>query len=330
MSRAYLAFTAKGEALAHRLAEALPGSVSRCGGDVTLKGWTAEHFAQNEALIFVGAVGIAVRAIAPHCRSKAVDPAVVVVDEGGNFAVPLLSGHLGGANALARALAKACGAVPVITTATDVNGLFAVDLWAKAQNCAVLEPERIKCVSGALLAGQTVRYWSPWPVAGETPAGVKKADAPEAADFALTLTPQGEALHLVPRIGVLGVGCRRGTTAQQLEEAFAAFCAASGLSPAAVCAAASIDLKKDEPGLAAFCKAHGWPITFYPADELRAVPGQFTPSAFVASVTGVDNVCERSAVKASGGTLLLPKTAGGGVTLALAVRPFAPDWRTEQ
>ena len=330
MSRAYLAFTAKGEALAHRLAEALPGSVSRCGGDVTLKGWTTEHFAQDEALIFVGAVGIAVRAIAPHCRSKATDPAVVVVDEGGNFAVPLLSGHLGGANALARALAKACGAVPVITTATDVNGLFAVDLWAKAQNCAVLEPERIKHVSGALLAGQTVRYWSPWPVAGETPAGVKKADAPEAADFALTLTPQGEALHLVPRIGVLGVGCRRGTTARQLEEAFAAFCAASGLSPAAVCAAASIDLKKDEPGLAAFCKAHGWPITFYPADELRAVPGQFTPSAFVASVTGVDNVCERSAVKASGGMLLLPKTAGGGVTLALAVRPFAPDWRTEQ
>ena len=67
MSRAYLAFTAKGEALAHRLAEALPGSVSRCGGDVTLKDWTAEHFAQDEALIFVGAVGIAVRAIAPHC-----------------------------------------------------------------------------------------------------------------------------------------------------------------------------------------------------------------------------------------------------------------------
>ena len=326
-SKLYDPFTAKGEALAHRLAEALPGSVSRCGGDVTLKGWTAEHFAQDEALIFVGAVGIAVRAIAPHCRSKAADPAVVAVDEGGNFAV---SGHLGGANALARALAKACGAVPVITTATDVNGLFAVDLWAKAQNCAVLEPERIKRVSGALLAGQTVRYWSPWPVAGETPAGVKKADAPEAADFALTLTPQGEALHLVPRIGVLGVGCRRGTTAQQLEEAFAAFCAASGLSPAAVCAAASIDLKKDEPGLAAFCKVHGWPITFYPADELRAVPGQFTPSAFVASVTGVDNVCERSAVKASGGMLLLPKTAGGGVTLALAVRPFAPDWRTEQ
>ena len=331
MSRAYAAFTETGLALAETLARALPGPVTRCGhGGPSLAEWTAAAFAQNEALIFVGAVGIAVRAIAPFCRSKASDPAVVVVDECGHFAVPLLSGHLGGANDLARAIAALCGAVPVITTATDAHGLFAVDEWARHQNCRVLEPERIKTVSGKLLAGEPVLFWSEFPIAGPAPAGVNAAPAPEAADFALTLTPQGEALHLVPRIGVLGVGCRRGTTAQQLEEAFTAFCAASGLSPAAVCAAASIDLKKDEPGLAGFCKAHGWPITFYPADELRAVPGQFTPSAFVASVTGVDNVCERSAVKASGGTLLLPKTAGGGVTLALAVRPFAPDWRTEQ
>ena len=279
----------------------------------------------------MGAVGIAVRAIAPHCRSKAADPAVVVVDEGGNFAVPLLSGHLGGANALARALAKACGAVPVITTATDVNGLFAVDLWAKAQNCAVLEPERIKRVSGALLAGQTVRYWSPWPVAGEPPAGVEKTDAPEAADFALTLTPQGEALHLVPRIGVLGAGVPpRHDGAAAGRSLCGVLCRVRSQPGGGLRSRQHRPEKRMSRGLAEFCKAHGWPITFYPADELRAVPGQFTPSAFVASVTGVDNVCERSAVKASGGTLLLPKTAGGGVTLALAVRPFAPDWRTEQ
>lgn len=326
MSRAYLAFTAKGEALAHRLAETLPGSVSRCGGDVTLKGWTAEHFAQDEALIFVGAVGIAVRAIAPHCRSKAADPAVVVVDEGGNFAVPLLSGHLGGANALARALAKACGAVPVITTATDVNGLFAVDLWARAQNCAVLEPERIKRVSGALLAGKCVHFTADWPIQGTPPAGVQPA-AGGCADFALTLTPTGQALHIVPRIAVLGIGCRRGTTAEHLEAAFAAFCRESGLAPQGVAAAASIDLKWDEPGLAAFCQEHGWSMDFYTAAQLRAVPGSFTASGFVTSVTGVDNVCERAAVLASGGKLLLPKWARDGVTFAAALRPFAPDWR---
>ena len=325
MSRAYLAFTAKGEALTHRLTEALPGSVSRCGGDVTLKGWTAEHFAQDEALIFVGAVGIAVRAIAPHCRSKAADPAVVVVDEGGNFAVPLLSGHLGGANALARALAKACGAVPVITTATDANGVFAVDEWARHQNCAVLEPERIKKVSGALLAGRTVRFASDWPIAGSPPAGL--AEDAAAPELALTLCPAGDALHLVPRIGVLGVGCRRGTSADTLAEAFAAFCAQAGFAPQCIAAAASIDLKQNEAGLLAFCQSRGWPVEFFTAEQLRQAPGSFTPSAFVQSVTGVDNVCERAAVLAAGGPLVFHKFARTGVTFALAVRPFAPDWR---
>ena len=157
MNCAYLAFTAKGLALAQQLAQTCPGTVSRCGlGGVTLAGWTAQQFAAADALVFVGAAGIAVRAIAPHCQSKATDPAVVVLDECGRFAVPLLSGHLGGANDLACRLAAACGAVPVITTATDANGLFAVDEWAKKQNCAVWETPRIKFVSGALLAGKTV------------------------------------------------------------------------------------------------------------------------------------------------------------------------------
>lgn len=328
MSRAYLAFTEKGMALAHRLARALPGSVSRCGaGGVRLAEWTSTQFAQADALIFVGAVGIAVRAIAPHCKSKATDPAVVVLDECGRFAVPLLSGHLGGANALARALAEACGAIPIITTATDANGVFAVDEWAKAQGCAVLEPERIKLVSGALLAGHTVRLASDWPVQGTPPAGVDPARTPAEADFALTLSPAGDALHLVPRIGVLGIGCRRGTCAEQLEAAFADFCARHSLAPACIAAAASIDLKADEAGLLAFCRTHGWPITFYSAEQLRALPGPFTPSPFVQSVTGVDNVCERAAVLASGGCIRIPKQAGGGVTFALALCPYAPDWR---
>ena len=134
MTCAYLAFTSKGLALARKLAAAQPGDVARSGENgVTLANWTAAQFAQSDAIVFVGAVGIAVRAIAPHCRSKATDPAVVVLDECGRFAIPLLSGHLGGANDLARRLAKAYGAVPVITTATDANGVFAVDEWAKHQ-----------------------------------------------------------------------------------------------------------------------------------------------------------------------------------------------------
>lgn len=328
MTRAYLAFTAKGLALAQKLAAAYPGSVTRCGheaGQVHLADWTARQFAGSDALVFVGAVGIAVRAIAPHCQSKAQDPAVVVLDECGRFAVPILSGHLGGANDLARALAAVCGAVPVITTATDANGVFAVDEWAKHQNCTVLEPERIKKVSGALLAGRTVRFASDWPIAGSPPAGL--AEDAAAPELALTLCPAGDALHLVPRIGVLGVGCRRGTGADTLAEAFAAFCAQAGFAPQCIAAAASIDLKQNEAGLLAFCQSRGWPVEFFTAEQLRAAPGSFTPSAFVQSVTGVDNVCERSAVLAAGGTLVFHKYAHTGVTFALAVRPYAPDWR---
>lgn len=328
MTRAYLAFTETGLALAKRLSAALPGSVARCGQDgVSLAEWASAQFVQSDALIFVGAAGIAVRAIAPHCKSKTTDPAVVVVDECGRFAVPILSGHLGGANDLARAIAAVCGAVPVITTATDAHGIFAVDEWAKHQNCMVLEPERIKLVSGKLLAGQPVYYRADFPVMGTVPAGLFPADPPEKADFALTLCPAGQALHLVPRIGVLGIGCKWGTSVETLEAAFAAFCTRYSLAAQAVTAAASIDLKQNEPGLLAFCQARGWPVRFYSAAQLRNVPGQFTPSPFVQSVTGVDNVCERAAVLDAGGSLFYPKFACSGVTFALACRPFAPDWR---
>ena len=220
-----------------------------------------------------------------------------------------------------------CGAVPVITTATDAHGIFAVDEWAKHQNCMVLEPERIKLVSGKLLAGQPVYYRTDFPVTGTVPAGLFPADTPEKADFALTLCPTGQALHLVPRIGVLGIGCKRGTSADTLEAAFAAFCTRHSLAAQAVTAAASIDLKQNEPGLLAFCQARGWPVRFYSAAQLRSLPGQFTPSPFVQRVTGVDNVCERAAVLDADGSLFYPKFACSGVTLALACRPFAPDWR---
>ena len=116
MTPAYAAFTERGLRLAEKLAASLPGSVTRCGhGGPALAQWTAAEFVRSDALVFVGAIGIAVRAIAPHCQSKASDPAVVVLDECGRFAVPILSGHLGGANDLARQLSALCGAVPVST-----------------------------------------------------------------------------------------------------------------------------------------------------------------------------------------------------------------------
>lgn len=98
---------------------------------LSLKEWTGDSFSSQDALIFVGAVGIAVRAIAPFVKSKAADPACIAVDEKGLYVIPLLSGHIGGANELAEELAQGLGALAVITTATDLNGIFAVDQWAR-------------------------------------------------------------------------------------------------------------------------------------------------------------------------------------------------------
>ena len=327
MTRAYIAFTETGLKLAETLAFSYPGSVSRGGKNgVKLSAWTAENFQKSDALIFIGAVGIAVRAVAPHCKSKASDPAVIVLDERGRFAVPILSGHLGGANDLAEKLANVCGAVPVITTATDIEGVFAVDEWAKAQNCCVLEPERIKNISGALLAGEKVYYDSPWNITGTPPENVFPSDENRRADFSVTLRPQGAALHLIPKICVLGIGCKRGTSAEHIEATFQQFCKETNFAPQSICMCASIDLKKDEQGLLDFCKNHDFKINFYTAEALKKAPGEFAPSAFVQQVTGVDNVCARAAVLASGGELMIEKHIYSGVTFAVAAKPFTPDW----
>ena len=327
MTLAFAAFTRRGEDLARHLANHFGGRVTRIDKENPLSAWTAQQFPQKDGLIFVGAVGIAVRAIAPHLRHKTTDPAVVVLDEGGRFAIPLVSGHLGGANALARDLAAYLGAIPVITTATDGRGLFAVDSWAKAQGCLVKEPERIKLVSSKVLDGKQILLRCPWPISGEKPEEVSLTEE-ENCDAAVTFDREkNTALHLIPKVLTLGVGCRKGTSQESLESAFQALLAEKNLAPEAFAQAASIDLKANEPGLLAFCAAHGWDLKTYSAEELAQVPGDFTPSPFVAQITGVDNVCERAAVRASGGTLIQKKWKGAGVTFAVALAPLHFDWR---
>ncbi len=317
-----ISFTDRGEALAKLLAEALGGTADR---GIKASEWTERYFGEAEALIFVGAAGIAVRSVAPHLKNKALDPAVVVVDEGGRFAIPILSGHLGGANDLARRIGEICGSLPVITTATDVSGKFAVDEWARRQNFALLEPERILPVSARILKGETVTVTSDFPISGACPSGVRLAE--DGFVKVGICRDESSALHLVPGIGVLGVGCKRGTTRETLEAVFEEFCIQNRFYPECVAEAASIDVKADEPGLLEFCKAHGWNFTTFPAEALAEVPGEFSDSAFVEKTVGVGCVCERAAVLGSRGVLIFRKYAKCGVTMALAVRSCEPDWR---
>lgn len=327
-----IAFTRRGEALARRLAAGLCAQgdeAASCAGfgpgHIALKDWTQQGFAQHDALIYVGAVGIAVRAVAPHLRGKLTDPAVLVLDEGGRFCISLLSGHVGGANALCQRVAALAGALPVVTTATDGRGLFAVDTWAAARGLTIANPEGIKRVSSKILEGQTVTVLSDIPLTGTPPQGVVCVQEGE-ADVVIGLHDGPGALTLVPRCAALGVGCRKGASQADIEAGFVQFMRLHGLHPACIAQVASIDLKANEPGLVGFCAAHGVPLVTFSAEQLRAQGEGFTASAFVSSAVGVDNVCERSAMAASGGRLLARKTICCGVTFALAAQQNPIAW----
>ena len=331
-----VAFTERGVGLACSLAEGLraqgndaqvasPSQLAKTSGVhayESLSTWTAGSFAACDALVFVSACGIAVRAIAPFVQDKLRDPAVVCVDEAARHAIALLSGHVGGANALARTVGALCGAEPVITTATDVNDIFAVDEWAARQGLALCDREAAKQVSAQLLAGATIGLRSDWPIAGELPEGLVW-DGKGACDLGISISfdlgqrPFVHTLRLVPRTVTVGMGCRRQTSVDALAEALDESLTHAHVAREAVAALSTIDIKADEEGLRTLADWLGVPLLTYTADELAAVSGNFSSSPFVLQTVGVDNVCERAAC-AGGAKLLSGRRTLGGVTVALA------------
>ena len=264
----FVSFTEIGAQTAAKVARLLPDFLCERYArtvDLSLSNTSLPRFAQQamvdcDLIVFVGATGIAVRAAAPYLAGKAYDPAVVVIDEQGRFVIPLLSGHLGGANELAERLAEGLGATAVITTATDGRAVFAVDSWAKSHECVVFDPENIKYISGALLRGDTVGLRSAFPVDGLIPAHIDTKTAAESGfviGFDTEVQPFPHTLHLVPRVISLGIGCRKGVSAGAVEQTVREALGRAGLPLTAVNAVASIDIKKDEPGLVSFCAAHG-------------------------------------------------------------------------
>ena len=282
--------------------------------------WAEVGFRDAAALVFCCATGIAVRAIAPWVSNKTEDPAVIVADERGLFVIPLLSGHLGGANELAQAIAKHIGGTPVITTATDLNGAFAVDIFAKKNHLRIEDISLAKAVSAALLAGQQVGFQTDLPCAGLWPEGLTE----KVTDLGICVTsepdkaPFARTLRLFPLRYAAGLGCRRGKSMEAVEAFLLQQLRDSGATIRELRCVGSIDLKKNEPGLVLLCQKYRLPFQTYSAAQLSAVPGVFSGSAFVKAKTGVDSVCERAAVLTSGGKLVRHKTAADGMTFALA------------
>ena len=332
MSLGIISFTSRGRKQAERLNRLLREAGYDCRDDSGRKAadWAGEMFREGRSMIFVGAAGIAVRSIAPWLKDKFRDPAVVVMDEAGRFVIPILSGHAGGANDLARVIGTLAGAVPVITTATDVNQVFSVDVFAVLNGLQISDRVRAKEIAMALLEKEPVGFFSEFPIVAENEKEtdwIPKGCCREKAEKNIRITVKEresdwaeEDLILRPRALCLGVGCRRGIETKRLKDTVFQALAKANLSPAAVKTLATIDLKFDEQAIRELAEERGWELRFFSAEELNAVQGSFSGSDFVQKTVGVDNVCERAALAAlPGGRLVMEKKAENGVTAAAAV-----------
>ena len=291
----------------------------------------SDHFSRHDGHIFIMAAGIVVRMIAPLLRQKTVDPAVVVMDELGVHAVSLVSGHIGGANALAKKAAGAVDAIPVITTATDLNRLPAIDSLACELGLAIENPGAIKHVAMAFLTGRPVRLHDPWglirdrlppALLAEDGAVTGKEADPDFpgiyVDDRVVDLPR-QVLILRPRSLAVGMGCNRNTGMPEMQGLLTAVLDRHRLSPLSVCTLASVHIKQDEAGLIALGESIGVPLRFFDREALGRVRTIATPSAMVEKHIGVKSVCEAAAILAAkDGALIVPKQNTKNVTVAVA------------
>ncbi|MFI3325626.1 MAG: cobalamin biosynthesis protein [Clostridia bacterium] len=281
-----------------------------------------EVFDVSDLMVFVGACGIAVRSVAPCIKSKTSDPAVVVVDDMGNFVVSLLSGHIGMANDYCKFIANSINAVPVITTATDVNGKFSVDSFAVKNGLVISSMQKAMEFSAEILnENLPISYGKEVICQENLPNGLVKHKENHIGVYLgfENKNPYKNTLHLVPKVLSVGIGCKRDISKQAIQTLFDKVLNEYNLNENAVKGIFSIDLKKNEKALLDFCDEHNFNATFYTKEELLKAKGEFTSSNFVKTVTGVECVCERSAILGlNAGKILVKKTSLNGVTVAVA------------
>ncbi len=327
-----------------------------------LNQWVRTQFANNNAIIFIGAVGIAVRSIAKCVDNKLSDSPVIVIDEKGDFVIPILSGHVGGANEIALMLAELLDACPVITTATDKNNAWAADVFAKKNKLNILNKDRIKTVNAKSLEGKKIKLILP----KETELDLKfdenifdimrkdilpendeedKADEADMADNAdvIVLNRSSKNIEILlndiekkyvnvplilsPKEYIIGIGCKKNKTVLEIEKAIMDSLDNNNLSVNSIAYLVSIDLKKDEQGILDFADRNRIEFVTFSSEELESVDGTFEESEFVKEKTGVGNVCERASIKACtyGGSLIRKKTVYDGITIAIAKRNWIPE-----
>lgn len=265
--------------------------------DTNLKDFISDSFRLRLPILFVGSVGIAVRMVAEFVENKLSDSAVIVTDELGLNVIPILSGHFGGANELAKTISGYLNSNPVITTATDINNVFAVDVFAREKGFRIEDKSMIKKVSAKALRGEELSF-------------IEKDDCLYV-----------EELKLIPKNMVLGIGCKKGKSFEELLAFVLSYYSKDELinNLYAIC---SIDVKCEEKGLIKLAAYLGTKFLCFSANELKELEGDFKDSEFVKDTVGVGNVCERAAILGAGknAVIVKNKTAYNGMTLAEAAR----------
>lgn len=337
MKISVISFTQAGERLSEKILEKFARS-----GEIEIQSftkvkpsvgeWAKAQMQEGNAMLFIGACGIAVRAVAPYLTDKLHDVPVLVMDEKGKYVIPILSGHMGGANELALLLAEETGAEPVITTATDLCGKFAVDLFAKRNGLLVGNKDGIAKVSAKVLAGEkiTVSIETGHEERGSLiPEEIAVTDYPPKSPVDVVITSEqaqfDAALVLRPKEYVVGIGCKKGKQDKEIDSFISMRLKELGILTEQVVLLASVSLKRQEQGILAWCRKENIPFLTYTAQELKETEGEFTGSRFVEEQVGVDNVCERAAIKAcaGGGRLIAGKYAKDGMAVAVAKRAWS-------
>ncbi len=333
MNISIISFSADGDKINKKLkALFLNDNIYAYGNDeellkrsASLNEWSRNAFLCSDAIIFIGAAGIAVRAIAPFIKDKSSDPAVVVIDDKAKFVIPVLSGHLGGANRLSIKISDFLSAEPVITTATDINGVWAADLWAKENGCEIEDISMIKYISSALLRGEKIGLVCDFYIQGNLPKNVVLGENYENGIVISVFKkmPFKNTLNIIPKILNVGVGSKKDNDENLLANFFYDLMDKKNIFVKAVKGIATIDIKKNERCILSLCKSLNKELNVFSSDELKAVKGEFSSSDFVKNVTGVDNVCERAAAALGGGRLIIKKTKAKSVTAAVCCE----DWK---
>ena len=279
---------------------------------------------QYSGLVFIMSSGIVVRAIAALIKDRKSDPAVVVVDENSEFVISLLNGHLGGANDLAREIASLLGAKPVITLTAEINNLPSIDLWAAEKALVIEDWDQLPNVAARLMNDGVLRVYSENEI--ELPEVFLREADPANADILITSYHRLEfseddgrtRLYLRPRQLVVGIGCNRGISEAEIDEAVSRIFQENNLSKLSICLIATIDKKANEPGLVRFAEKCGVETRSFRAEEINKMKG-IERSESVFQATGAYAVAAPSAMLAADtDRLVIPKTKSGNVTVAAA------------